>query len=178
MALGLLVGAASGHAEDTLKGFFSEEEYRQAGLEKLSPEEQAVLLRALRQRGLGRTDAKVKGKTEAPSAATPSAPAEKKGLWARVRDFGAEQLPFKSEKDPGEVTEVDDQLTEPFDGLDGKTVFRLESGQVWQQRFNESYYIGKPIPNPKVVLMRTRLGYRLKIPVVGSGFDVAVKRIQ
>ena len=182
LALGLVLGCTTlSHAEDSLKGIFSEEEYRRAGLEKLSAEEQAALLRALHQRGIGKATSKVKAKPEASSPATaaaPAAPVEKKGLWARVKDFGAEQLPFKSEKDEGEVTEVEDQLTEPFSGLDGRTIFRLESGQVWQQRFNETYYAGKPIPNPKVVIMRTRFGYRLKIPEVGSGFDVAIKRIQ
>ena len=162
------------HADDSLKTIFSPTEYQAAGLDKLSPEEQAVLLRALHQRGLNGPGSG--HKITAVKAETP--PPEKKGIWARVLDFGAEQLPLKSEKDPGEVTEVDAQMTEPFDGLTGKTVFRLDNGQVWQQRAGEEYFIGKAIPNPKVVLMRTRLGYRIKIPEIGAGFDVAVKRIK
>jgi hypothetical protein len=170
MALGL-GWAAFAHADDSLKTIFSNEEYQAAGLDKLSPEEQAVLLRALHQRGLGNGHQTAPARAEAP-------PAEKKGLWARVLDFGAEQLPLKNETDPGEVTEVDAQMTEPFDGLSGKTMFRLDNGQVWQQRAGEEYFLGKAIPNPKVVIMRTRLGYRIKIPEVGAGFDVAVKRIK
>ncbi len=173
LALGLGCTALV-QADDSLKNIFSPEEYQAAGLEKLSPEEQAVLLRALHQRGLGAPGSA--HKITAVKAETP--PPEKKGIWARVMDFGAEQLPLKSEKDPGEVTEVDAQMTEPFDGLTGKTLFRLDNGQVWQQRAGEEYFLGKAIPNPKVVIMRTRLGYRIKIPEVGAGFDVAVKRIK
>ncbi len=177
LGLGL---AVSVHADESLKSIFSADEYQRAGLDKLSPEEQAVLLRALHQRGVRKDISTSAATTPATIPATKPAipPPEKKGLWVRIMDFGAEQLPLRSEKDPGEVTEVDAQLIEPFAGLSGKTLFRLDNGQVWQQRIGESYYIGKPIPNPKVILLRTRFGYRLKIPAVDPNFDVAIKRIQ
>lgn len=186
LALGL-GWAVAASAEDSLKSIFNEDEYRRTGLDKLSPAEQAVLLQALHQRGLGKTEVPPPGKPEMPSpgktettsAEKPGMPVpERKGLWARIKDFGAEQLPLKNAKDEGEVTEVAAQMAEPFRGLSGGTLFHLEGGQVWQQRFHETYYIGKPIPNPKVVILRTRTGYRLKIPVVGADFDVAIKRIE
>lgn len=184
LLLGLVVGlgwANPMHASEELKIIFSADEYRQAGLDKLSPAEQAALLRALQERGLGRIPAGEPDRSQrAPvAAAKPNdLPPEKKSLWVRIKDFGAEQLPLKNNKDEGEVTEVDAQMAEPFAGLDGKTRFVLDNGQIWQQRAGESYYLGKPIPNPKVTIMRTRFGYRLKIPAVGAGFDVAIKRIK
>ncbi|MFI5337553.1 MAG: hypothetical protein ACHQ5A_12255 [Opitutales bacterium] len=205
LGLGLLVAL---RAEEPLQSVFTETEYRNAGLNKLSPDEQAALWQALQAHGLvtrntpaGPTVPTAPSPGTAttpaatvtppgaaaaspaapaiPAAATPAAPAvEKKGLWARIKDFGAEQLPLKSNRDEGEVTEVEAQLTEPFYGLQGRTVFRLDNGQVWQQRIAETYYLGKSVPNPKVILKRTRFGYRLSIPAVGPNFDVAVKRIQ
>lgn len=175
-ALTLILGlglAAAGRAEDTLKDIFSPAEYSGAGLDKLDQREQAVLLRALQQRGLGQEHA-----APAPAVRHEGQVPEKKSLWGRIRDFGAEQLPTKNAKDEGEVTEVDAQLTEPFAGLSGHTLFRLDNGQTWQQRLGETYIIGQPIPNPKVTILRTRFGYRLKIPAAGAGFDVAIKRIQ
>lgn len=179
-------------AEEPLKIVFTDAEYRAAGLGKLSAEEQAALMQALRARGLGVQPAQPvpaasrataaaparAGEAVAPAQAAAPAPApERKGLWARIKDFGAEQLPLKSNKDEGEVTEVEAQMIEPFHGLQGHTLFRLDNGQVWQQRIPETYFIGKPIDNPKVILKRTRFGYRLFIPAVGPSFDVSVKRV-
>ena len=194
-------------AEDTLQSLLGEVEYRAAGLDKLTPDESASLLRALLQRGLksapttalvspapSEQPAQVASpvttarSTPSTNVAAPTSPAaapapvasasEKKGLWARIKDFGAEQLPLKDNKDLGEVTEVEAQMIEPFHGLQGRTIFRLDNGQVWQQRIAENYYVGTAIPNPKVILRRTRFGYRMAIPAVSDGFDVAVKRIQ
>ena len=93
-------------------------------------------------------------------------------------DPGAEQLPAKKSRDEGEKIEVEARMTEPFRGLQGGTVFHLDNGQVWQQRISEVYYIGKSIPNPKVMIRHTRFGYRLLIPDVEPDFAVAVKRIE
>ena len=188
-------------ADEPLKSILSEVEYRAAGLDKLTAEERAALLQALLQHGLPRrsptsetsanpsplptstvpaaaaTHPAATPATVVSAPATPAAP-ETKGLWARIKDFGAEQLPLKDNKDPGEVTEVEAQMTEPFHGLQGRTIFRLDNGQVWQQRIAETSYLGRPIDNPKVILRRTRFGYRLAIPAVDPNFDVSVKRIQ
>ena len=191
-ALVLLLAVARG--EDTLQSLFSDEEIQRAGLAKLSPEEQAALLQALHQRGLGVPD-KHPAPAAAPKMDAPredtlkvaaakeaapkvAAPREKKGFWARIKDFGAEQLPVKNAKDEGEVVEVAAQMTEPFRGLHGGTMFHLDNGQVWQQRIPENYYLGKSIPNPKITIQRTRFGYRLLIPAVEPNFAVAVKRIE
>ena len=176
--LGGLAIVTTAKADDSLRAVFTAEEYRRTGLDKLSPEEQAALLQALQQRGI--TGAEARAATPAPAAAAATAvkPAEKKGLLARMMDFGAEQLPAKKSPVEAEEPEVAAQMTEPFRGLQGGTIFRLDNGQVWQQRIPEVYYMGKSIPNPKVTIRRTRFGYRLLIPAVEPDFAVAVKRIQ
>jgi hypothetical protein len=186
----LLALALNLRAEESLKSVFTEAEYRQAGLDKLSPDEQAALMQALQKRGLWQAAPATPAPAPTPVAAAPAAPvaaaaaapaetpAPRKGLWARIKDFGAEQLPIKSDKDEGEVTEVEAQMVEPFTGLRGKTLFHLDNGQIWQQRISETFYVGQPIPNPMVTLKRTRFGYRLFIPAVSPGFDVSVKRIK
>ncbi|HTL68450.1 MAG TPA: hypothetical protein VL200_12365 [Lacunisphaera sp.] len=181
-----LVAAGALRADDSLRTIFTPDEYRQAGLEKLSAAERTALLRALHERGLGNTEASGPAASASdpahPAAAATTVPAgtpvEKKSLWVRIKDFGAEQLPAKGSKDEGEVTELDAQMTEPFRGLSGHTLFHLDNGQVWEQRVRDTYYQGTPIPNPKVTIIRTRFGYRIRIPSVGKNFDVAVKRIQ
>jgi hypothetical protein len=169
--LGGLAFTAPSPASEPLKSVLTEEEYRQSGLSKLSEEEQTVLLQALQRRGINgtRNTQTVTGTAQAP---------EKKGLWARIKDFGAEQLPLKHPRDEGEVVEVVAEMTEPFRGLQGRTIFHLDNGQVWQQRIDEVYYMGKSIPNPKVIIRRTRFGYRMLISAVEPDFAVAVKRIE
>ncbi len=173
MAAGLIAVAATAVAEDSLKTVFTAEEYRRAGLGKLNPEQQAALLQALQQRGLA-------GPQLRPTAPAPvsAGPAEKMSRVTPVPDLGAEQLPAKKLRDADENAEVDARMTEPFRGLQGGTVFHLDNGQVWQQRIPEVYYIGKSIPNPKVMIRHTRFGYRLLIPEVEPDFAVAVKRIE
>lgn len=181
MILGGLAIVTTAKADDSLRAVFTAEEYRRTGLDKLSPEQQAALLQALQQRGIARAEARAATPAPAPAAATAATavkPAEKKSLLARMMDFGAEQLPAKKSPVEAEEPEVAAQMTEPFRGLQGGTIFRLDNGQVWQQRIPEVYYMGKSIPNPKVTIRRTRFGYRLLIPAVEPDFAVAVKRIQ
>ncbi len=171
VVLGGLAFTTPSQASETLKSILTEDEYRQSGLSKLSEEEQTVLLQALQKRGIN-------GSKNGQTAALPSQAPEKKGLWARIMDFGAEQLPVKHPQDEGEVVEVVAQMTKPFRGLQGRTIFYLDNGQVWQQRIDEVYYLGKSIPNPKVIIRRTRFGYRMLISAVEPDFAVAVKRIE
>src|ERR1700694_2697118 len=175
MAAGVIAVAATAVAvaEDSLKTIFTAEEYRRAGLGQLKPEQQAALLQALQPRALA-------GPQIRPAAPAPvsTGPAEKMSRVTPAPDPGAEQLPAKKSRDEGEKIEVEARMTEPFRGLQGGTVFHLDNGQVWQQRISEVYYIGKSIPNPKVMIRHTRFGYRLLIPDVEPDFAVAVKRIE
>lgn len=59
-----------------------------------------------------------------------------------------------------------------FDGWSGETVFRLENGQVWEQRLDGRYrYRGEP--NPEVRIERNWLGF-YRMTVIGTGRSVGV----
>ena len=59
-----------------------------------------------------------------------------------------------------------------FGGWSGKTVFRLENGQVWEQRLDGRYrYRGEP--NPEVRIERNWLGF-YRMTVIGTGRSVGV----
>lgn len=62
-----------------------------------------------------------------------------------------------------------------FKGWNGNTVFKLDNGQVWQQRLRGRY--AYRADNPKVVISRNKLGF-YRLEVVTTGKKVGVKRIK
>jgi hypothetical protein len=63
----------------------------------------------------------------------------------------------------------------PFEGWRGDTVFRLDNGQVWQQRRSDVFVT--ELDSPEVILKRNRLGfYSMEVPAVDE--TVLVKRIR
>ena len=62
-----------------------------------------------------------------------------------------------------------------FRGWTGKTKFRLENGQVWQQRYNNKWTT--KLDNPEIVITKGALGF-YNMEVVEKGRIIGVKRIQ
>ena len=59
-----------------------------------------------------------------------------------------------------------------FEGWSGETIFRLENGQVWEQRLDGRYrYRGEP--NPEVRIDRNWVGF-YRMTVIGTGRSVGV----
>lgn len=59
-----------------------------------------------------------------------------------------------------------------FEGWSGETVFRLENGQVWEQRLDGRFrYRGEP--NPEVRIDRNWVGF-YRMTVIGTGRSVGV----
>lgn len=71
--------------------------------------------------------------------------------------------------------ELESRIVGEFSGWSGSTVFRLENGQVWEQRLDGRYkYKGEA--NPKVRIDRNWLGfYRLTILETGRSVGVSVR---
>lgn len=66
-------------------------------------------------------------------------------------------------------------LVPPFTGWSGQTMFRLDNGQVWQQRIKGRYrYDGSDL---RVVITRNLLGY-YNMKLVGSGRSVGVEPVR
>ena len=136
LLLGLLLILASGRltasAQETrasIKEMMSPEEFKSAGLSKLSPEE------------LQKLDAWLQGYRETTEKTT-----EKKVK----RSF------FKFEPI---VSRVDGS----FSGLRGRTVIKLEDGTIWKQANSDDHYGPSPIDHPGAAVIRTGLGYKMRI---------------
>jgi len=87
--------------------------------------------------------------------------------------FGAEQV----RQPPLEYVEA--RLVGDFTGWTGKTVFRLDNGQVWQQTSNyiRNYTPRNPIPQARVTISKGGFGgYNMRIE--GVKRIVQVKRVK
>ncbi len=166
MILSGITATAFAKNESDIKQDMNEEQFRAAGLHKLSAAELAALNNWLNR--------------SAPPPAAPLTPAatvkpamQKQATTAPLTEFGEEQLakPIAAEV----PTEINARLLGEFRGWDGKTVFRLDNGQVWRQRVGGSYRSPR-LNDPEVQVTKGRYGYYLKI--VKSGRSVGVKRIK
>ena len=69
--------------------------------------------------------------------------------------------------------EVLARITGDFKGWQGKTIFRLDNGQVWVQRL-DGRYAYKGSPNPEVRIKRNWAGfYRMTIVETGKSIGVS-----
>lgn len=105
---------------------------------------------------------------------------EREALNRWLLRYTANEAPVIRKQNP-EVKKVEAQtrivanIIPPFKGWDGKTVFRLDNGQIWKQRLSGRHrYRGD---NYQVVIKKNILGfYQMKL--VDSGASIGVKRIQ
>lgn len=147
VVLCLAVAAGMATAGDRFPGvrkLMSDEEFRAAGLDKLSSEELAQLNAWL----IGYTagDAEVLR-------------ASNKAVRKAQR---AQQIVARIEGD--------------FRGWTGKTIFRLDNGQVWKQRLDNTYrYRGAA--NPQVRIERNWMGF-YRMTVLSTGKSVGVSPLR
>jgi hypothetical protein len=107
-----------------------------------------------------------------PPAAAPSIPPEADKTTPPAAAANAETM-----KDPegGDVRFIVSRYVGEFTGWDGKTIFTLENGQVWQQI--QSGRLSWKATNPEITIKRGYLGgYRLSVEGVNK--TVRVKRIK
>ena len=83
--------------------------------------------------------------------------------------FGLEQT------EPIRLISLKARLLGNFAGWDGTTEFRLDNGQIWQQRVGGQYDAPSRV-QPEVIIERGRFGYYLM--VVETGRMVGVRRIK
>jgi hypothetical protein len=136
-------------AEQVLAGsiqqMMSPEEFRAAGLNKLSPDE------------LQKLDAWLQGYREATEKVT-----EKKTEQRVTKSF------FHHEPI---VSRVDGS----FAGLRGRTVIKLEDGTVWKQANIDDHAGPSPIEHPGAAVVWTGLGYKMRIQGVPEFYVNPVK---
>ena len=142
-----------------LRDAMTVDQFRQAGLDKLSAEQMAAL------NSWVNTSLHVVPRiSQAPLTAPVIAPAS-----ATAGAFGATMLvPATPEPD-----KIETRILGSFKGWTGKTVFKLENGQVWQQA--EPGVFNTAMQDPTVVIKKLGWGYLLTIP--GESDTVFVRRI-
>lgn len=137
------VVAQDGSSFPGVEALMTPEEYRAAGLQKLTP-------------------------------------AEREALNSFLIRYTAEdsQVLLNSDaevKKAAEEQEIVSVIQQPFKGWSGDTVFRLENGQVWQQRQRGNYpYRGT---NPEVRITKNFMGF-YRMELIENGKAVAVKRLK
>jgi hypothetical protein len=164
--MGLLAaGAAALSGQGVLRGL-PREEFRAAGLEKLTPEELAILEAIFEAHSKGRLQAVRE------ESAKQVAAAEEKARQAEAK-HAAEPAPEKA-KGPGwlkalvtlektgsspDMAEVfETRLKGLFKGWSGRTVFTLENGQRWQQANPGEYAPARDEDAPRVKIYPGSLG--------------------
>lgn len=156
-----------------LKTQMSSAEYRAAGLDRLTDAQRAALNTWLAKHAVRQTKATATSNTH--SDVLPVVGVQPKPVssnkTAGAGGFGDEQLEVKVAEKP-EVALA--QIAGDFRGWDGKTLFRLTNGQVWQQRVGGRYRYRAV--DPQVRIQRARFGYYLEITATGR--KVGVKRIK
>lgn len=149
LALILLIAATSVAAQTqspTLEERMSQAEFRAAGLDKLSPEELQRLNSWLQSHG-----------------------------GTQTRYVSASGAPvFYPES--GERNVIESRISGTFTGWRGKSVFKLDNGQEWQQTESGQYSAGE-FSNPAVKVKPMLLGSWLMV-VDGCGCSVRVQRIK
>ncbi len=157
--LGLLAPISMFGGELDLKSLMGEESFRSAGLDKLDPEELAFLQDWFFTRiGIEREAAVEEA---VPSGET---------------SFGLEQVAERVGSFFRNTPEViESRIDGQFRGWSGRTVFRLENGQVWQQSGPGDFYY--PAESPEVIIRKATLGTYL-LQLKGMGSTVRVRRIE
>jgi hypothetical protein len=126
-----------------VEALMTPEEYRAAGLEKLTP-------------------------------------AERGALNSFLIRYTAEESQVLLNSDEEVKKAVEEQeivavIQQPFKGWSGDTVFRLDNGQVWQQRQRGNYYYTGS--KPEVRITKNIMGFN-KMELIENGKAVGVKRLK
>lgn len=145
-------GTVAAQQFSSLEERMTEQEFRAAGLDRLSPEELASLNAWIAAR-LG-------------TVPTTVAPADRVGFKPEGGIFG----------DDGERGEIYARIEGEFTGWSGRTVFKLDNGQWWQQTDGTTFSVPR-MTNPGVEIQPAMMGSWL-LKVDGYNRPVRVTRIR
>ena len=188
-----VIGVFTSHAgaeEAVLAPWFTEEQLQAFGLAELAPEEQSALAAWLAERlgaaeqvdsadlQQGSVERAFAEKASNETSAEPevsSVSASSTANESAETSFGLEQVPEPKEKAERELGQrIQARIKGPFRGWDGKTLFRLDNGQIWRQRIGGRYRYRAD--SPAVEIVKGRFGYTLE--VVETGRQIGVRRVR
>jgi hypothetical protein len=176
----LCLAAAPAFGADGVLSKLPAERFAQAGLQKLTPAELAELEQIVHEAKSGELEAAerkvaaAEAKAREAEAKAAAVHPEKKGPgWLRAL------ITLQETNDKPEKAEaVESRLVGDFNGWSGRTVFKLENGQIWQQT-DAGVRDDGPIPSPKVRISPGMLGsYWLYIDGVRERVKVKPIRLQ
>lgn len=162
--LGLFLGlGGAALAADNFWQQLTPEERRAAGIEQLSPEQQAALDRLA-----------ARFATEGARQAVDVARTE---IRAKVEKETKQRVEARVglTKPEDEVNLVTTRIAGTFKGWSGQTLFRFENGQTWVQDDKSDSYWVPAQPGPDVEIRRSNFGgWKMSLP---NGRWVRVKRV-
>jgi len=171
----------------SLRDVLSEEEFREAGLAKLSEKQLEYLDRILAGHGFftDRNDGVAEEKQEdgdishvakAGGTAGNDVNGERRLKLAGAAAFGLEDtLKANLEKELQIPKEIRSRLLGEFKGWSGGTLFHLENGQIWKQIDDARFSVR--LKNPEVVIRKGAFG-SFFLRVAGYGSTVKVSRVK
>lgn len=205
VAIGLLLAgpviAQDRDVPSALRPYMSAEEFRAAGLHRLSPVElaqfQAWFVRTMRDQGQDPM-----ARRERPPESPEEFAAERRRLAEARRQLEQERREFESMRaEAGAGASVPDERADPvqrfgtersaddlerleatimddsFRGWDGRTRITLDNGQVWETVGGRRFRTPRALENPRVTIERGLLGaYRMSVE--GFNTSVQVRRIE
>ena len=132
-------------------------EYTAAGLDKLTPTELEALNNWIRGHSIATLDK------------------PKAGSYAATTDSSGDNRGLQN-KEEMDRTRIESRLIGTFTGWDGKTIFKLENGMIWEQDDKDKYY-ATAVENPKVTIKPGMFGtWRIKVD--GYNTECRVERVQ
>ena len=177
-ALGLVLStAATGQQQSAGRGIkvlMSAEEYQRTGLHKLNQEELRALDAWLRDHA-GELDATAASVPAAGAKAQAIPRAENAAQETAAADRAEENFGFPEPRpSEEEAFALNAEILPPFRGWSGKTVFKLDNGQVWKQRTSGHHtYTGD---DRRVVISKNGMGF-YEMRLLAADRSVGVIRV-
>jgi hypothetical protein len=174
-------GPALASESDNIESVMSAEERLKSGVDRLTVEQRQFLNDWLKENYDRRIESVVTRTTEDEQSASTEQPvkleATPEAIEAEVDRRVAAKLADKreSEKTKQSDSAFEARLTGDFTGWTGKTIFKLDNGQVWRQRSSANYrHRGS---DRRVTFKKNWMG-GWEMTVVSSGKTVLVRKVQ
>ena len=177
----IFTGLALASESDNIESAMSAEERVKSGVDTLTAEQRQFLYNWLKENYDRRTESVVTSTTPDEQSASTEQPAKleatPEAIEAEVDRRVAAKLADKreSEKTKQSDSDFEARLTSDFTGWTGKTIFKLDNGQVWRQRSSANYRHRES--DTRVKFKKNWMG-GWEMTVVSSGKTVLVREVQ
>ena len=177
----IFTGPTLGSESDNIESVMSAEERLQSGVDTLTAEQRQFLNNWLKENYDRRTESAVARTTADEQSESTEQPAKleatPEAIEAEVDRRVAAKLADKRESEKAKQSDsaFEARLTGDFTGWTGKTIFKLDNGQVWRQRSSANYrHRGS---DRRVTFKKNWMG-GWEMTVVSSGKTVLVRKVQ